>query len=101
VFGRLMDAVDPETVALAEHTAADVPGVAGVGEARMRWIGHSLRAEIAVTVDAGLTVEQAHHIAHEVEHALIHAVPRLAAATVHTEPSTGAQTAHGTLAHHT
>jgi cation diffusion facilitator family transporter len=100
VFRRLMDAVDPASVELAERAAAQVPGVLAVGDVRMRWIGHTLRAELAVTLDAALTVEQAHHIAHDVEHRLIHAVPRLAAATVHTEPAAGAEPAHEALAHH-
>jgi len=100
VFRRLMDAVDPATVDLAERTAADVPGVLGTGQLRMRWVGHSLRAELAVTVDATLTVDQAHRLAHDVEHRLLHQVQRLTAATVHTEPATGAEAAHETLAHH-
>jgi cation diffusion facilitator family transporter len=100
VFRRLMDAVDPTTVDLVEHTAQAVAGVLGSGQVRMRWIGHSLRAELAVTVDAALTVEQAHRIAHHVEHDLVHAVPRLTAAVVHVEPATGAETVHDALAHH-
>ena len=100
VFRRLMDAVDPATVDLAERTARDVPGVLDAGDVRIRWIGHSLRAELAVTVDAAITVDQAHRIAHDVEHHLLHSVPRLTAAVVHTEPSTGADTAHDALAHH-
>jgi cation diffusion facilitator family transporter len=86
VFRRLMDAVDPKTVETAERTASEVPGVAGAGQVRMRWIGHSLRAELAITVDAALTVTEAHAIAHRVEHRLTHAIPRLTAAVVHTEP---------------
>ncbi|QUQ65946.1 cation diffusion facilitator family transporter [Kutzneria sp. CA-103260] len=100
VFRRLMDAVDPAVIDLAERTAGGVEGVVGVGDVRMRWIGHVLRAELAVTVDAGLTVERAHRIAHDVEHQLVHAVSRLAAATVHTEPAVRAGDAHETLAHH-
>ncbi|MGH3836009.1 MAG: cation diffusion facilitator family transporter [Pseudonocardiaceae bacterium] len=100
VFRRLMDAVDPATVDLAEHTAREVPGVLDAGDVRMRWIGHSLRAELTVTVNAALSVEQAHRIAHDVEHQLVHAVARLTTAVVHTEPATGAETAHDTLAHH-
>jgi cation diffusion facilitator family transporter len=100
VFRRLMDAVDPADVDLAERIAAAVPGVLQAGEVRMRWIGHTVRAELAVTVDATLTIEQAHHIAHDVEHQLVHAVPRLTAATVHTEPAAHAQAAHDALAHH-
>ncbi|GLY70325.1 cation diffusion facilitator family transporter [Amycolatopsis taiwanensis] len=94
VFRRLMDAVDPDTVGLAERTAASVAGVLKAGDVRMRWIGHSLRAELAVTVDSALTVEQAHHLAHEVEHHLVRTVPRLTAVVVHTEPATGAGKAH-------
>ncbi|MFD9964551.1 cation diffusion facilitator family transporter [Amycolatopsis sp. NPDC058986] len=97
VFGRLMDAVDPATVELAERSAADVDGVAGVSQLRMRWTGHTLRAELAVAVEPTLTVEAAHRLAHAVEYHLVHAVPRLAAAVVHTEPATGAQQAHALL----
>ncbi|WP_240691379.1 cation diffusion facilitator family transporter [Amycolatopsis nivea] len=94
VFRRLMDAVDPATVELAEATAAAVPGVEGVREVRMRWIGHSLRAELAVQVGNTLTVEQAHELAHSLEHRLIAAVPRLTAAAVHVEPAIGAESVH-------
>jgi cation diffusion facilitator family transporter len=100
VFRRLMDAVDPATVDLVERNAIEVPGVETAGDVKMRWIGHTLRAELAVTVDAGLTVEQAHRIAHDVEHRLVHAVPRLTAATVHTEPAARAAVAHDAIAHH-
>ena len=50
------------------------------------------------TVEAALTVGRAHRIAHDVEHALQQAVPRLTAAVVHTEPSTGAEAAHEPVA---
>lgn len=100
VGARLLDAVDPQLVGTVEHTAAGVAGVSRVGQVRMRWIGHSLHAELSVAVAADLAVAQAHRIAHDVEHALLHAVPRLSAASVHTEPDTGADTAHQQLAHH-
>ncbi|RKT55457.1 cation diffusion facilitator family transporter [Saccharothrix australiensis] len=88
VFDRLMDAVDPRTVDLAEHTAAQVAGVRRADGLRMRWIGHRLRAELAIAVDATLTVEQAHRIAHDVENRLVATIPRLTAVVVHTEPDT-------------
>lgn len=100
VGARLMDAVDPALVETAERVAAGVDGVAGVGKVRMRWIGHGLRAEVSVSVGAGLAVGEAHRIAHAAEHALIHAIPRMGAVTVHTEPDTGAETIHRELAHH-
>ncbi|MGW3963548.1 cation diffusion facilitator family transporter [Amycolatopsis sp. NPDC005003] len=100
VFRRLLDAVDPASVELAERTARAVDGVLGARDLRMRWIGHHLRAELAVTVAADLTVEVAHTLAHEVEHRLLHTIPRLSAVVVHTEPATGADRAHETVAHH-
>lgn len=100
VFRRLMDAVDPGTVETAERAATEADGVNHAYDVRIRWIGHSLRAELAITVDAALTVEAAHRIAHDVEHQLLHVVPRLTAAVVHIEPATVAETAHHTLAHH-
>jgi len=103
VYRRLMDAVDPEAVDAAESALAQVPGVLGVGGVRMRWIGHALRAEAAIIVDAHLTVVDAHALAVQAEHALIHAVPRLEAATVHTDhlPLPGAAgDPHAALAHH-
>jgi cation diffusion facilitator family transporter len=89
VVRRLMDAVDPATVDLAERTARAIPGVRDVTDLRMRWIGHALRAELAVRVDADLTVQQAHQLTHDVEARLRHAVPRLTAAAILTEPAAG------------
>ena len=100
VFRRLLDAVDPESVELAERTALDVEGVLGARDLRMRWIGHQLRAELAVTVAEDLNVLEAHALAHAVEHRLVHTIPRLAAVVVHTEPAVGAERAHEAVGHH-
>ncbi|KOV94808.1 cation diffusion facilitator family transporter [Streptomyces sp. NRRL B-1140] len=102
VFRRVLDAVDPALVDRAEQALAEVPGVRGVGELRLRWIGHRLRAEVAVVVDGGATVREAHRIAVDAEHALLHAVPRLTAALVHAdpEPVPGESDPHLPLAHH-
>nr|WP_033258776.1 MULTISPECIES: cation diffusion facilitator family transporter [Kitasatospora] len=80
---RLMDAVDPALLDAAERELAAVDGVRGVGTVRMRWIGHALRAEADVTVDGALTVVAGHQVAEAAERALIRAVPRLLAVTVH------------------
>ncbi|MBD0421498.1 cation transporter [Streptomyces sp. TRM S81-3] len=102
VFRRVMDAVDPALVDRAERALAEVPGVRGVGELRLRWIGHRLRAEVALLVDGGATLRQAHRVAVDAEHALLHAVPRLTAALVHAdpEPDPGEPDPHLALAHH-
>jgi len=102
VYRRLMDAIDPELIDQAESALRTVVGVRGLGPVRMRWIGHALRAEAAIVVDAQLTVVQAHQLAVDAEHALLHAVPRLTAATVHTDHtlSAGVHDPHASLAHH-
>ncbi|CAL9377419.1 cation diffusion facilitator family transporter [Streptomyces sp. enrichment culture] len=102
VFRRVMDAVDPALVDAAERALRAVPGVRGVGELRLRWIGHRLRAEVAVVVDGETTVRRAHAIAVDAEHALLHAVPRLTAALVHADPAPvpGEADPHLPLAHH-
>ncbi|WP_435602502.1 cation diffusion facilitator family transporter [Streptomyces sp. bgisy130] len=105
VYRRLMDSVDPALIDAAETALREVDGVHGVGQVRMRWIGHTLRAEADIVVDSRLTVVQAHALAVAAEHALIHAVPRLTAATVHTDhtPDNTPQgrNPHAALTHHT
>lgn len=102
VFRRIMDAVDPALVDAAEYALESLPGVRAVSELRLRWIGHRLRAEVAVVVDGELTVHEAHQVAVDAEHALLHAVPKLTAALVHADPAPvpGAPDPHLDLAHH-
>jgi cation diffusion facilitator family transporter len=102
VYRRLMDAVDPELLAAVEAQLRVTPGVVDIGTARMRWIGHQLRAECEIMVDDASTVADAHAIAHDAEHRLIHNIPRLTSAIVHAEPA-GAIRAeqHASVAAHT
>ncbi len=86
VYRRLMDAVDPSIVDAVEQTLTQTPGVRAIGAVRLRWIGHKLRAECDIVVNDELTVVEAHAIAVDAEHRLIHAVPRLTAALVHADP---------------
>src|SRR6266498_2071125 len=86
VYRRLMDAVDPAVVDQVEQSLRATPGVLDVGELRLRWIGHRLRAECAVVVDHRLSVVDGHRIAEDAEHRLLHQVPRLTAALVHADP---------------
>jgi len=87
VGARLMDAVDPGLVDQAAAAVASVEGVEELRELRIRWIGHTLRAEADITVPATLTVEQAHDIAHHAEAHLLAQVRRLTAATIHVSPT--------------
>jgi len=93
VAARLMDAVDPVLVDQATAAVTSVSGIEGVRELRIRWIGHTLRAEVDATVAPDLTLTQAHDLAHHAEAHLLDQVRRLTAATVHTSPA-GAHTEH-------
>ncbi|MEU5976856.1 cation diffusion facilitator family transporter [Streptomyces sp. NPDC047315] len=100
VFHRLMDRVDPRLVADAEQALRSVTGIRDVGRVRLRWVGHGLRGEVDVVVDPHLTVVRAHALAVAAEHALIHAVPRLTAATVHVDHTPVTGDPHAPLDHH-
>jgi divalent metal cation (Fe/Co/Zn/Cd) transporter len=101
VYRRLMDAVDPALVDEAERTLRATPGVLGVGLVRLRWVGHQLWAECEISVSGDITAIAAHEIAVSAEHALLHALPRLSAALVHTDPQSRQGTdPHAVLAAH-
>jgi cation diffusion facilitator family transporter len=101
VFRRLMDGVDPHLVDAAKAALSEVPGVLAAGEPQMRWIGHQLRAETTIVVDGSRSLRDAHRVAVDAEHALLHAVPRLTAALIHTDPADpDREDAHAPLAHH-
>lgn len=51
VYRRLMGSVDSALVDAAETALRDIGGVRGVGQVRMRWIGHTLRAKADIVVD--------------------------------------------------
>lgn len=98
IYRRLMDAVDPALVDEVAHVLGHVDGVEEVESVRIRWIGHELRAEIDLVADAALTLVDAHAIAERAHHDLLHEVPRLAAATIHVNPSGDGH--HDETAHH-
>jgi cation diffusion facilitator family transporter len=87
VYRRVMDAVDPALVDLAEQSLSATPGVTAVRAVRMRWIGHALHAEAELDIDGGVSVTDAHALAHEAEHRLTHDVPRLRSAVIHAYPA--------------
>ena len=89
VFARLMDAVDPEVMDSVERSLAATPGVRAVGDVKVRWIGHALRAECEVLVDEDLSVVEGHSIAHAAEARLLKDVRRLTTTIVHAGPTSG------------
>ncbi|MGI9121254.1 MAG: cation diffusion facilitator family transporter [Acidimicrobiales bacterium] len=86
IYRRLMDSVDPALVDHVDQVLSAVPGVEQVETVRLRWVGHDLRAEAEIVSDSDLTLAQAHDIAEEAHHQLLHQIPRLAQALIHTSP---------------
>lgn len=86
VGARLMDAVDPSMVQQAREVLQQAPGVRGVRQVRLRWIGHRLQADADLLVADDLPALAAHEVAHEAEHLLGHALPHLSAAVIHVSP---------------
>jgi divalent metal cation (Fe/Co/Zn/Cd) transporter len=82
-----MDAVDPHLVDQAAGALISVEGIDEIRELRIRWIGHTLRAEADLTANPRLTIGQAHEVAHHAEQHRLTYVRRLTAATIHTNPA--------------
>jgi cation diffusion facilitator family transporter len=87
VFSRMLDGIEPEVLDEVRHAAEHVPGVRGLTDVRARWIGHSLHAELSITVAPELTVERGHELAKEVEHQLRHHLKFLSGVIVHVDPA--------------
>lgn len=100
IYRRLMDAVDPVLVDQVERALRATDGVIDVGQVRLRWIGHQLRAECEIVVAYDISAVQAHQVTVSAEHDLLHAIPRLAAALVHADPEPRGTDPHHVLADH-
>ncbi len=87
VFGRLLDRVDPELIDTAHDVLGRRPGVRAVRRVRMRWVGHRLEADVELDVEPRLSLAAAHSLAHDAEHQLAHAIPKLDHAVVHAYPA--------------
>jgi divalent metal cation (Fe/Co/Zn/Cd) transporter len=53
----------------------------------MRWVGHQLEADAELDVDPSLSLADAHSVAHNAEHELAHAIPKIASVIVHAYPA--------------
>jgi cation diffusion facilitator family transporter len=100
IYHRLMDSVDPDLVDRIEHTLRQVDGVDEVYSVRVRWIGHRLHAEAEIVSAPDLSLARSHEIAEHARHALLHAVPRLGQALIHTSPRSDDLDYHTLVAHH-
>ena len=86
VIARLLDGVEPGVTDEVREVLQATSGVEDVTEVRVRWSGHSLLAEVNLSVRRDLSVEKGHQIAQEARHQLMHRLQYLSNATVHVDP---------------
>ncbi len=101
VFTRLLDGVDPEATDEITHALKHAQGVHDVTEIRLRWSGHRLYAEVNVAVSPKLSVAEAHAIAMEARHQLLHHLPYLSKVTIHIDPENLSGEEHHRIIEHT
>jgi cation diffusion facilitator family transporter len=101
VISRAVDRIDPGLLLQINQAALSVSGVRHVHDVRARWLGHALIAELSVGVNPDLSVIEGHRLSQDVEHTLLHDIPKLQRCIVHIEPFTqGADLVHDITGHH-
>lgn len=101
IFVRMLDGAEPHVIAEIRHAAEAVPQVKEVSEVRARWLGHRMHAEVNIAVDPQLTIAQAHAVAAEVRHQLLHHLDYLSLVVIHVDPADQSGEAHHRIAEHT
>lgn len=86
IWYRLMDAVDPVLVDDVIHMVGHVAGVQQVRNARIRWHGHQMHAELEVIVDEDLTLKQSDAIRADIHHEIQHVSARITTIHVALQP---------------
>ena len=86
IISRLLDSVEPGVIDEVRDVVQATGGVEEVTEVRVRWLGHSLLAEVNLSVRPDLSVAKGHQIAQEAHHQLMHHLQYLSNATVHVDP---------------
>lgn len=84
---RALDGIDPGVIDEITTAAGAAPGVHGVYDVRARWLGHGIRAELAVGCRSGLPLEEADRLTTDVRDRLRAANPLIDAAIVRPVPA--------------
>lgn len=82
VLLRSLDGIELEIVHEIEHAVEDVEGVRSIKSVKARWVGHRVRVEIAVAVDAAFTLQQILAVTEEIKHELHHHISYVDGVTV-------------------
>ena len=99
VTGRLLDEADASLLATIESVARSTPGVLAVSDARARWMGRRVLAELTLELPPDAPLSSAHALGEEVRHRLYHRIDPLNEVIVHLDPA-GDDTAHAAVSHH-
>jgi cation diffusion facilitator family transporter len=100
IFFRMLDGADPKVIEELRQVAEQVPQVKEVTEVRARWLGHRLHAELNIAVHSELTIAQAHAIAAEVRHQLLHHLDYLSLVVIHVDPADRSGESHHGISEH-
>lgn len=82
VLTRMLDGVEPEIIEEIHHAAEHIAGVKRIIDARARWIGHRLHADLAIDVGDNLSLTQAKSIAALLHQELLEHLPALRTANI-------------------
>jgi cation diffusion facilitator family transporter len=102
LLSRIVGKTEDHELERIRTIANRVEGVKGVGAIKLQWLGHRCFTDLCIGVTPEMTLAEAHRIAEDVRHELLHDFPALVDVTVHADPYTGdsPDRFHDLTAHH-
>jgi cation diffusion facilitator family transporter len=82
VITRMLDGVEPHVIEGIQHAAGHVSGIEQVVDAKARWLGHNLHAEVTIAVNDNLSLKEANAISAALQDELRAHVPALKVAQI-------------------
>jgi cation diffusion facilitator family transporter len=82
VLTRMLDGVEPGILDEMRHAADHVAGIDEVVDARARWLGHKLHADLTIAVNGSLSLAEANQISATLQRELFAHMPALEVANV-------------------
>ena len=100
VLTRMLDGIEPNVVAELRHAAGHVPGIERVADAKARWVGHKLHADMTIVVDESLPLVRANQISAALQKELFAHFTALAAAHIRFHMAASVEAAAPVHEHH-
>jgi cation diffusion facilitator family transporter len=97
VLTRMLDGIEPGLLGEIRHAAEHIPGITRVTDAKARWLGHKLHADVTIAVDENQSLAKANLIAGALQNELFEHLPTLSVANVRFDKNDGppSDIAHG------